>query len=61
MSRASGLGGIGEGHFWWGCGIFDGQAGRFFGVRGAWRNEANLRGKWLSWHGGWRFGGLEFL
>ena len=28
------------------------------------RNEANLRRKWLIWHGGWRFGsrgGLEIL
>ena len=29
---------------------------RFAGCRGVRRNEANWRLKWLSGHGGWRFG-----
>jgi hypothetical protein len=43
------------------------SADRRLELRGTLRNEANLWGKWLSWHGRWRFGsrrvrgGLEVL
>ena len=35
--------------------MVNGQARQFQGLRRTWRNEANLRRKWLSRHGGWRF------
>ena len=36
-------------------GIFAGRM-RFLGFKRTFRNEANLRCKWLSRHGGWRVG-----
>src|SRR5260370_36652776 len=36
------------------------RCGLFAGSGGVWRNEANWRRKWLSGHGGWRFGNRSF-